>query len=420
MNSSCIGTTAPWVWFKSLQDMPALVAPGDAWTLWAIILAGVAASIYLEQTYRWAAKMSGPVLALVAAMVLSNLKITPTASPTYDVVHDYLVPIAIPLLLMRADVRRIVRTSGTMFAAFHLSALGTLLGALLAAWLFRGVFEHLAEVTGIMTASYTGGGVNFFAVKGSFQVSEDLTNPLLVADNFIMAGIFGLLLVLAGTRLLLRLYPHPHSLETNTENGRSLAAEHWRPKQISLLDIAKCLAFAVVVSAVSHKLAAAIAATSLPPLARAVVGNQYVLITLLSVTAATLLHRRIEKIGGSEELGAYLLYTFFFVIGLPADLVAVMTKVPMMFVFCLVIALVNLTVTLLLGKLLRLNLEELLVCVNATLGGPPSAAAMAITKGWSKLVLPALLVGIWGYVIGTFLGVLVGETLRLWMTGGGT
>jgi uncharacterized membrane protein len=230
-----------------------------------------------------------------------------------------------------------------------------------------------------------------------------------------MAGMFAVLLVLAGTRLFLRLYPHPHSTEAGDQESQSLAAAHWRPRAISLLDVAKCLAFAVVVAAVSHKLAAAIGRVPLPPLVGAVVANPFVLITFLSVAAATLFHKRMEKIGGSEELGAYLLYTFFFVIGLPADLVAVVTKVPVMFSFCLVIAVVNLAVTLALGKLLGMNLEELLMCVNATLGGAPSAAAMAIAKGWSKLVLPGLLVGIWGYAIGTFLGVLVGELLRAWM-----
>jgi uncharacterized membrane protein len=37
---------------------------------------------------------------------------------------------------------------------------------------------------------------------------------------------------------------------------------------------------------------------------------------------------------------------------------------------------------------------------------------MAISRGWSNLVLPALLAGIWGYVIGTFLGIVVAEGLR--------
>ncbi len=49
--------------------------------------------------------------------------------------------------------------------------------------------------------------------------------------------------------------------------------------------------------------------------------------------------------------------------------------------------------------------------MNANLGGAPSAAAMATSAGWPRLVLPAILVGIWGYVIGTPLGVMVVEML---------
>ncbi len=400
---------------QDFRNLEPLISSDDTWTLWALILSGVALAIYLEQTYKWAAKVSGPVLALVAAMILSNLKITPITSPVYGMVGDYFVPIAIPLLLMRADVRRIIRTTGSTFIAFHVCVLGTIVGAFVAAFLFRGHFDQLPEVTGIMTASYSGGSVNFFAVKSSFDVSENLTNPLLVADNFIMAGMFAVLLVVSGTRFFLNRFPHPHTEEAGDDQKESLAAQHWRAKPISLLDIAKCLAFAILIAAVSHKLADVISAAPLPALVLAVAGNAYVLITFLSVATATVLHKHLEKVGGSEELGAYMLYTFFFVIGLPADLATVIFNVPVMFAFCLVIAIVNLIVTLGLGKLLKLNIEELLMCVNATLGGPPSAAAMAIAKGWDRLVLPGLLVGIWGYAIGTFLGVLVGETLRLLM-----
>jgi len=368
-------------------------------------------SIWLEQTFKWAAKLSGPVLALLLGMVLSNLRLLPTASPSYDVVDDYLVPVAIPLLLFRANIIRILRETGSMFLAFHVAAVGTVVGAFLAAFIFRGSFAHLPEVTGIMTGSYIGGGVNFVAIKDSYGISENLTNPLLVADNFIMAGMFAVLLVIAGSKVFRRFYPHPHSLQGDKEDVTALAARHWRRKEISLLDIAQALAIAFVIAAISITITRFLKGQVESRIVQSVFANPFVLITFLTVTISTLCHRWTDKIQGAEDLGMYLLYLFFFVIGLRADLIEVVTKLPILFLFCLVMAATNLIFTLTVGKLLRLNLEELLLSVNATLGGAPSAAAMAISRGWSNLVLPGLLAGIWGYVIGTFVGILVTEVL---------
>ena len=109
--------------------MHSLIGPDDAVILWALIALGTAAAIWLEQTYRWAARLSGPVLALLIAMGLSNTRIVPSASPAYDFVTDWLVPLAIPLLLFRANLREIVRTSGRLFLIFHLSSIRILRGA---------------------------------------------------------------------------------------------------------------------------------------------------------------------------------------------------------------------------------------------------------------------------------------------------
>jgi uncharacterized membrane protein len=392
--------------------MHALISPDSVWPLWAVILAGAALSIWLEQTYRWAAKASGPVLAIVGAMLLSNCKLMPTEAAAYDVVDDYLVPVAIPLLLFRANVARILRESGSMFLCFHVAAAGTVLGAFLATLLFRGQVGQVAEVAGIMTGSYIGGAVNFVALQNHYRVGGDLANPLLVADNFIMAGMFGLLFVIAGRRFFRRHYPHPHSLETDVVESQQLAAQHWERKGIALLDIAKALAVAFAVAAAAKLLAGAVKAHTGSRLLVAVFGNVFLLITVLIVAVTTLCHRQMERIHGAEELGTYFLYLFFFVIGLRADFVRVVLNVPVLFAFCLVMALTNLAVILVVGRLFRLNLEELLLSVNATLGGAPSAVAMAIAAGWSRLVLPGLLAAIWGYIIGTPVGLAVAEALR--------
>jgi uncharacterized membrane protein len=391
--------------------MEPFIRPDNAWVLWAAIVAGAAASIHLEQTYRWGARASGPVLALLGGMLLSNLKLLPTSAPTYDVVDDFLVPAAIPLLLFRANVKRIIRETGPMFRAFHVASAGTILGAFVAAFVFRGAFARVPEVTGIMTGSYIGGAVNFVAIKNSYGVPSELANPLLVADNFIMAGIFALLFAMGGSRFFRRLYPHPHSLEATEAGRQSAAAAHWRRKEIGLADIAKAMAIAVAVAAAGIKTAGVLKAQIDSKLLQSMVANPFVWITLLTVGLTTVFHRRTEAIQGAEELGMYLLYLFFFVIGLRADFWQVLLNVPVLFLFCLVMAGTNLAVTLAVGRLLRLNLEELLLSVNATLGGAPSAAAMAVACGWTKLVLPGLLAGIWGYVIGTFLGIAVAEAL---------
>lgn len=391
--------------------MNSIISPDNAWPIWALVLAGTAVCIYLEQTREWAAKVSGPVLALLVGMALSNFKLMPASSPSYFVVEDFLVPAAIPLLLFRANLMRILRETGSMFFAFHIAALGTVVGAFLAAFMFRGSFDFVPQITGIMTGSYIGGGVNFVAIKNSYQIDEQFTNPLLVADNFIMAGMFAALLAMAGSKVLRRFYPHPHSLQGDKEDVATLAARHWRRKEVSLLDIAQALAIAFVIAAVSVQITGALKARVDSKIIQSIFGNSFVLITFFTVTLSTLFHRWVEKIQGAEDIGMYLLYLFFFVIGLKADLVEAVRNVPVLFAFCLVMAVTNLVFTLVVGRLFRLNLEELLLSVNATLGGAPSAAAMAISRGWSKLVLPGLLAGIWGYVIGTFIGILVTEVL---------
>ncbi len=398
--------------------MPTLIQPDQTWLLWAVILGGVALSVWLEQTYRWAARLSGPVVALCIAMLLANLRIMPPGSPVYEVVSDQLVPLALPLLLFRADVFYIARTTGWLFVAFHVSAIGTVVGAITATLTLRASVPDAAQVAGIMTGSYIGGSVNFSALAASYHVTGDVTGPLLVADNFIMAGMFITLLLLCNSKWVRSRYPHPDSVDA--VDSRVLAAQHWGRKGISLLDIAGSLAVAVAAVAVAESTAGLLeqqfaSADGGPSIFAKLLSNSYVHITFWSTLIATVASRALGKLNGAEEMGGYLLYVYLFSIGLPADLYTVFTKVPMMFVFCLIMALANLAVTFAAGKLLRMNLEHLALSVNATLGGPPSAAAMAISMGWSKLVLPALLVGIWGYAIGTAVGLFVGELLRAWL-----
>ncbi|KAK9909865.1 hypothetical protein WJX75_008687 [Coccomyxa subellipsoidea] len=73
---------------------------------------------------------------------------------------------------------------------------------------------------------------------------------------------------------------------------------------------------------------------------------------------------------------------------------------------------VHLALSISLGKLFRLPTQALLTASNAAVGGPATAAAMCTSRGWRKMVTPALLVGTLGYAIGTPIGMLVAFVLK--------
>jgi uncharacterized membrane protein len=117
--------------------MHSLISAEDSWALFAILVAIAALAIYLEQRYSWASKVTGCVIALIGAMILSNLNIIPLDAKAYDFVWDYVVPLSIPLLLLKADMRKVWKDSGRMLAIYMLSSFGSVAGAFLAAFLLK-------------------------------------------------------------------------------------------------------------------------------------------------------------------------------------------------------------------------------------------------------------------------------------------
>ena len=406
--------------FMNLLGRESLIAPDDTWMLLSVMCVAVALAIYLEQKYVWASKISGAIIALIVAVVLSNLSILPTNCVLYDdIIWGFAVPMGIPLLLLQCNMKRIWKETGRMMVIFLIGSVGTCVGAIVAYTLLHNHIPELAGITAMMTGSYIGGGVNFAALANEFTVSGEMTSATTVADNLLMALYFFALLAFAGMKFFRKHYKHPHIEEVatvGTDSAQTQAAAYWKRKDISIKDIAMNFAYCVVIVTLA-KLIAGVIGTLIPTtnvpleILNTFFGSQYVWITTLSMLCATFGEKQVAKLNGSQEIGTYLIYLFLFVIGGPASIMKILTETPLLLVFTALMVVINMLFCFVGGKLLRFDLEDIILASNANIGGPTTAAGMAISQGWSKLVGPSMLVGTFGYVIGTYAGVIIGSML---------
>lgn len=394
----------------------ALIAKDNIWMMAAIIIGWAAISIILEQKYTWASKITGAVIALLGAMILSNLNIIPINSDFEGVVWSYIVPLAIPMLLFKANLVKIGRESGRFLVLFFISSIGTVLGATLGIVLIGKFIPQVQATTAMMTGSYIGGSVNFAAMADSFKASESVISSAVVADNLVMVIYILVLIAIPSISFFRKKFRMPlvEEVEKNgiSEDGESQASKFWGRTEISLKDIALTIAIAVALVAVSTAASDLIKSAFtgkdvLSIIMSSFFGNMYLILTTLTLILATVFNGFFEDLKGSQEIGTFCIYIFFVVIGIPASIMGIITNAPILLVFAAIMVVINMLVTFIAAKVFNFTLEEAILASNANIGGPTTAAALAISKGWTTMIAPVMLVGTLGYVVGNYFGIFV-------------
>lgn len=395
--------------------MDSLIHADDTLYLWMVVVSITALAITIEQRWKWGARISSCVLCIAGGMILANLKVIPFTSGTYDSIGNIVLLLAIPLLLFKSDIRKIYKSSGSTFLVFNCCAVAAFLASCLIPVVFHNV-DDIGKFTAMYGSAAVGGTVNAVAMTQTFDVPTDMLNALGLVGNFTVAMIVFIFGQFCRTNFFRTQFRHPYideyelaSQQEDSSQAKTSAAAFWKSKGISLKDIAQALAIAFIIVSLSQFVCNLVNASSAGFVVKQLFGSIYLMMTLLTTLFATAFPKIMGNINGSDELGNIMLLMWFVTIGCSADLVKILKYGGLVIgSFCIVFSVMCLLIFAL-GKFLKFNLEEMMVGIIAAIGGPPTAAALSVSMNWSKMIVPGILVGLYGYIIGNYIGILLGN-----------
>ncbi|MDA3860506.1 MAG: DUF819 family protein [Melioribacteraceae bacterium] len=357
----------------------------------------IALALFLSDNYKIAQKISPILIILFFSALLANLGVIRTDNPFYGAINSYAVPFAVTLILFHVRLSDLKNAGLPMLVAFGIGAVGSTVGSLTGGLILSGEFNSILpaegwKIVGPYIGTYIGGSLNFF----SLWTGLGIDNPNLFAaanavDNLTFFPIF--LFWIIAPNYLSKYFKSDdkwHQKEVDNLNEKDKTVSFIPTHIIGLTFSALLIMF------LSKWIKVEFLSDWMPNL------PTILIITTLALIAAQI--KFVQKLQGSQHLGNLAFYLFFASVGAMMDIPKAIELAPILFLFVIIVILIQLSTVLILGKLLKLDIKVLAVAAVAAKLGPSSVIALTNSKNWNSLALPGIAAGLLGYAIGNYIG----------------
>ena len=322
------------------------------------------------------------MVVLLLGLLFTNLSGWTPAPQASGWVSGPLTSLAIAQLLLAVQLERLWPDARKLFIPFVAAVFSTLVAVLAGSWFLAPLLGEQAPVlAGLFTATFSGGSLNFVSVARALQPPEALLLLATAADHVVFAIWFALSLLI-GKR------PDQPAVELAGASAALGAEDLQQPALLSW-----SLLWGLGVLLISQLLGQLFPAVP-----------SILLLTTVALVAAQLPGQMSRR--GCYGSGLLLIQPFFVVIGLSSPVAGLLAEgIPVLLFAAWIVALQG-VVLLLLRRWRRWSLGATLVASQAAIGGPSTALALATSIGRSDLALPSVAIGLFGYLLGTYLGLI--------------
>lgn len=383
------------------------------------VLAGVLAGLFffasLPAGKRFFKIVPLLLFAYFVPTLLSNTGVIPLKSLTYDLIKNWLLPASLILLTMSVDIPAILRLGKNMLVLFLVGTATIVIGGPLAYLALGGMVpaemrEEAWKGLAALSGSWIGGGANFVAVGESVGIADSTMGMMVVVDVALASMWMAVLLFFSGhqKKMDAAVGADRSSLDALQEKIETFQKQvARRPTPGDLLAI---FAIAFGGTAAASWLASCLVpegseeTTILGPFAWMVI-----LVTTVGVVISFTPMRKLEGAGASK-IGSFFLYLLVASIGAKAEFAKVF-DVPVLLLVAGIWIAFHAVVMLATRRWLKAPIFYMAVGSQANIGG--AASAPIVAGAFHPALAPVgALMGIAGYVLGTYAGLVCAALLR--------
>ena len=364
--------------------------------------------IYLEGRYSILKKIGAVLICYAIGLVLGNMGILPEGSMKYQtMITNITIPLALPLILFSMDVKKWVRNAGSALWSLAIGLFSVLVMIFIGYWIFRGSISEIWKVAGMLVGIYTGGTPNMAAMKTALDVSQELY--ILTHTYELSLGAIYLVFILSiGQRVFLTFLPAYKPLNGGSTNGEVNLEEEFESyigffQKKTFVPLLGAFGLSVLILGVSYGLS-----LLLP--------NQYstaaiiLFITTFGIAASFV--PKIKSIKKTFQLGMYLILIFCLAVSSMADISKLANISFSLFYYVGLAMFGSHILHAIIAKIFKIDADTVIISGSALICSPPFVPVVAGALKNREIILTGLVVGIAGYAIGNYLGVLVAFMLK--------
>jgi len=364
--------------------------------------------IYLEARYSILKKIGAVLICYGVGLVIGNMDILPEGIDSIqNTITEVTIPLALPLILFSIDVKawfKMVRSAFTALITGIISVLIVVIGGF---FLFRNSIDNIWQVSGMLIGVYTGGTPNLAAMKTALNVSQELYIMTHTYDLF-MSAVYLVFILSVGQKVFQWFLPKFKAPE-NTENEDAINLEEdfesyngiFRKK--TFFPLLGALGLSVAILGASY----AISLIFPKDYSTAVI---ILLITSFGIAASFI--PKIKAIKKTFQLGMYLILIFSLTVASMAD-ISKLSDISFSLFYYVALAVVGSHIIhIALARIFKVDADTVIISTSALICSPPFVPVVAGALKNRHVILTGLVVGIAGYAIGNYLGVIVAYLLK--------